>query len=181
MTRPATIDNIWLGKTVAILGNGPAMTAALADGARSRGWKTIAVNRAVQFAPDADMFVALDPHHPFWAAAEHFAGMKIAGVETDEADGDPLLAGAHYAGMFYETVQIAPDHMIEIRNNFLAAMRIAMRAGATRIVLMGIDAKAYDAAHGHTGFFGFAEGLAQLTAEAEAAGIRVDFVEAFGG
>ncbi|MEO8101334.1 MAG: hypothetical protein ABI790_02340 [Betaproteobacteria bacterium] len=173
MTQPWTIERIWAGETVAILGNGPAMTEALASRARAQGWKTIAVNRAVKFAPDADLFVALDPHHPFWADADDFAGIKVSGVDSD----DPLLADARYAGMFYETVQIAPGHTIEIRNNFLAAMRIAARLGAAKILLLGVDEAAYDQAHAHTGFYGFAEGLAQLTAALSLEGIAVERVE----
>ena len=93
MTTPWTITPEWAGETVAILGAGPDMTAELAETAR--GYKTIAVNRAVKFAPWADMFVALDPHHPFWEEAENvgFKGIRVCGIECD--------IDARYPGMMY--------------------------------------------------------------------------------
>lgn len=166
--------DLWAGETVAILGAGPDMTAELAETAR--GHKTIAVNRAVKFAPWADMFVALDPHHPFWEAAADFAGLRICGVECD--------IDALYAGMFYETVQIAPGHTIQIRNNALAAIRIAALAGAAKIILLGFDPARYEEIHAHTGFYGLTQGLEQIAAELRAKGIeieRIDTPEQFPG
>lgn len=167
MTTPWTITKIWDGETVAVLGAGPDMTAELA--ATAKGFKTIAVNRAVKFAPWADMFVALDPLHPFWEGRDSFEGIKICGVECDY--------DARYVGMLYETVQIAPGHIIEIRNNALAAIRLAALCGAKKILLLGFDAVRYQEVHGHTGFYGLVEGLAQITAELKAKGIEVEQVD----
>ncbi|MFA7278636.1 MAG: hypothetical protein WC100_00910 [Sterolibacterium sp.] len=170
MTTPWTIPaDLWAGKTVAILGAGPDMTAELADTAR--GHKTIAVNRAVKFAPWADMFVALDPHHPFFEEADKldFKGMRICGIECD--------IDALYPGMMYETVQIAEGHTIQIRNNALAAIRIAARAGAAKIILLGFDPERYEEVHAHTGFFGLVQGLAQIIAELRGKGIEIERVD----
>ena len=146
MTTIWNPDGIWQGETVAILGAGPDMTAELA--ATAKGYKTIAVNRAVKFAPWADMFGALDPHHPFWEEADRigFAGLRVCGVECDY--------DALYAGMFYETVQMGEGHTLQIRNNALAALRIAALAGAKRIILLGFDPVRYEEVHAHTGFSG---------------------------
>jgi len=163
MTTPWTIAPIWQGETVAILAAGPAMTPELA--ATMRGCKTIAVNRAVQHAPWADLFIALDPHPPYWAAAEGFGGLRVCGVACDAND-------ALYAGMFYETVQVGGS-TLHIRNNALAALRIAARLGAAKIVLVGFAPELYDQLHAHTGFTGFAAGLEQITAELRATGIDV--------
>jgi len=170
MTTAWTIEKIWEGETVAILGNGPAMTEELADEAIGRGYRTIAVNRAVKYAPSADMFVALDPHREHWAEVEHFAGIKIVGVESDQ----DFLEDAHYAGMFYERVEIGANHVIEIRNNYLAAMRIAARCGASKIVLLGLDVEAYQRKVDDCDFHGLAEGIAQIAAELRAAGVEVE-------
>lgn len=158
--------DMWAGETVAILGAGPDMTEELA--ATAKGCKTIAVNRAVKFAPWADMFVALDPHHPFWEEAENvgFTGMRVCGVECD--------IDALYAGMFYERVTIAPGHVIEIRNNALAALRIASKTGAKKIILLGFDPERYEEVHAHTGFYGLKQGLDQIVAELRAAGIEIE-------
>ena len=169
MTTNWDPTGIWAGETVAVLGAGPDMTEALA--ATARGHKTIAVNRAVKFAPWADMFVALDPHHPFWDGREDFAGLKVIGVPDSPYD------GTLYCGMLYETVRIAEGHTISIRNNALAAIRIAERAGAAKILLLGFDPERYEEVHAHTGFFGLVQGLEQITAELRAKGVEVERVD----
>ena len=145
------------------------MTAELA--ATAKGHKTIAVNRAVKFAPWADMFVALDPHHPFWEEADRlgFTGLRVCGVECE--------LDALYAGMFYETVQMGQGHTLQIRNNALAAIRIAALAGASSMILLGFDPERYEEVHAHTGFTGLVQGLEQISAELRAQGIDVKRVD----
>lgn len=170
MTTPWTIPpDLFAGQTVAILGAGPDMSAELAETAR--GHKTIAVNRAVKFAPWADMFVALDPHHPFWEDADNvgFRGIRICGIECD--------IDALYPGMLYERVEIAPGHVIDIRNNALAAIRIAARGGAKKIILLGFDPERYEEIHAHTGFRGLVQGLEQITAELRSKGIEIERID----
>ena len=170
MTTPWIIPvDMWAGETVCILGAGPDMTPELA--ATAKGCKTIAVNRAVKFAPWADMFVALDPHHPFWEEADNvgFTGIRVCGVECD--------LNAMYAGMWYESVQIAEGHTVSIRNNALAALRIASLTGTKHIRLIGFDASRYEEIHAHTGFHGLTEGLAQITSELMAQGIAVERID----
>jgi len=164
MTTKWNPDNIWPGATVAILGAGPDMTEELA--LTAKGHKTIAVNRAVKFAPWAGMFVALDPHHPFWEEKDNagFSGLCVCGIECD--------IDAMYGGMFYERVG-----SIEIRNNALAALRIAMRSGARKIVLLGFDTERYEEVHASTGFHGLTEGLKQMIAEARTAGIEIEQID----
>ena len=170
MTTRFDLTGLWNGETVAILGAGPDMTEELA--ATANGHKTIAVNRAVKFAPWADMFVALDPHHPFWEEADNlgFKGIRILGVERDDYD-------AYYCGMWYERVQIAPGHVIEIRNNALAAIRIAEKAGAKKIILLGFDPSRYEEIHKHTCFYGLTEGLEQVIADLRSNGIEVERID----
>jgi len=169
MTTPWKITPIWAGETIAILGAGPDMTPELAETAR--GHKTVAVNRAIRFAPWADLFVALDPHHPFWEEADGlgFKGRRVCGVECD--------LDALYAGMFYETVAMPDGGTIQIRNNALAAIRIAALLGAAKIILLGFDPERYEEVHAHTGFTGLSAGLVQITAELQAKGIVVERVD----
>jgi len=156
-------SDLLAGKTVAILGAGPDMTAELAE--RAKGCYTIAVNRAVKFAPWADMFVALDPLHPFWEDMTDFSGLKIIGVPDTDYD-------ALYCGMHYEKVTVDGAEL-QIRNNALAAIRIAEKAGATDIVLLGFDPERYEEIHAHTGFRGLVQGLDQITAELQSKGVSV--------
>lgn len=162
--------DLWAGETVAILGAGPDMTEELA--ATAKDHITIACNRAIQFAPWATMFVALDPHHPFWEEADRlkFEGMRVLGVEHDEYE-------ALYAGMMYERVQMPDGATLEIRNNALAAIRIAFKAGAKKIILLGFDPERYEETHAHTGFRGLKEGLQQIIAEMQAAGVQVERID----
>lgn len=168
-TRWNIPHDMWAGKTVAVLGAGPDMTEELAMTAK--GHVTIAVNRAVRYAPWADMFVALDPHHPFWEEADAlgFTGMRVCGVECD--------IDALYAGMFYEHVKMRDGKILEVRNNALAAVRIAALAGAAKILLIGFDTKRYEETHAHTGFSGLTEGLAQIIEELRAKGIEVEQID----
>lgn len=167
MTTRIDITGLWQGKTVAILGAGPDMTSELAE--KSREHITIAVNRAIKFAPWATAFVALDPHHPFWEEADRlgFTGMRFLGVERDDYD-------AYYVGMLYERVVISPNHIVEIRNNALAAIRIAERAGAAKIILLGFDPARYEFIHKDTGFFGLTQGLDQIIVELRNKGIEIE-------
>jgi hypothetical protein len=170
MTTRFDLTGLWSGETVAILGAGPDMTEELA--ATAKGYKTIAVNRAVKFAPWASMFVALDPHHPFWEEADNlgFKGIRILGVERDDYD-------AYYCGMWYERVQIEPGHVIEIRNNALAAIRIAEKAGAKKLILLGFDCSRYEEIHRHTGFYGLTEGLEQVMADLRSKGVEIERID----
>ena len=162
--------DLWAGETVAILGAGPDMTEELA--ATAKDHITIACNRAIQFAPWATMFVALDPHHPFWEEADRlgFKGVRVLGVEHDEYD-------ALCAGMMYERVQMPDGATLEIRNNALAAIRIAFKAGAKKIILLGFDPERYEETHAHTGFRGLKEGLQQIIKEMQAAGVEVERID----
>ena len=170
MTKKLNVVGMWSGEVVAILGAGPDMTPELAETAKKH--KTIVCNRAVKFAPWADMFVALDPHQPFWEEAEKlgFNGIRILGVELDDCD-------ANYCGMMYERVQMPDGSQIEIRNNALAAIRIAFLAGAKKIILLGFDPVRYDEIHAHTGFRGLKEGLDQIVAEIKLAGVEVERID----
>jgi len=75
--------------------------------------------------------------------------------------------------MMYETVTIGPGHVTEIRNNALAAIRIAALAGAAKILLLGFDPERYEAIHAHTGFYGLVQGLEQIIAELRGKGVTV--------
>lgn len=163
-------SDLWAGEVVAVLAPGPGLTQELADSVRQH--KRIAVRRAFEMAPDADILVSLDGptgslDDAFWEDAQDFAGLRVCGVERDDVD-------ALYCGMHYETVEIGPSEKIEIRNNGLAAIRIAQRAGAAKILLVGFDAARYEAQHG---FAGLVQGLQQVIAELRAKGVEVETVE----
>lgn len=157
MTTRHEIAPIWSGQTVAVIGNGPSLIDELL--AEAKGRPCIAVNRGARRAPWADMLVSIDANWPDECA--DFAGLRIVGVEREELD-------ALYVAMPYEAVTLAPGHVIHLRNNALAAIRIAAQAGASEILLYGMDPAEYEALHD---FRGFAEGLLALIGELQARGI----------
>lgn len=165
MTTKWNPDGMWKGETVAVIVPCPGVTEEVALTVKK--YKTIVANRAVLVAPWADVFIALDPHYSFWENVDKvgFTGIRVCGVECDY--------DAMYAGMFYERAG-----GLEIRNNGLAALRIAFRSGAKRIVLVGLDVspEAYDAGVAWSGFVGFKEGLAQMLAEISATGVQIEHV-----
>jgi hypothetical protein len=163
------LDGRWKGETAALIGNAPSISKGEVDALPSE-YRVIAVNQAVRYALDADLFVALDPHHPFWDRVRGFAGVKVLGVpqlvgfDYDLRDHDPL-----YAGLMYERADA-----IEIRNNMIAALRLAQRLGVSKVVLLGVDAKRYDRDHGPTGFWGFEKVLHKVVGDLVADGISVE-------
>ena len=163
MTTPFDPIGLWPAATVAILANGPDMTPELAKSLSQ--YPTIAVNRAVRHAPWADMLLAIDGNWP--AEGESFAGLRVVGIESD--------ADALYVGIPYEVVDMGPLGELHLRNNLLAALRVAARAGAARIILAGVDVASYEALHS---FPGLAEGLAKLVTELAAQGIVVEQIGA---
>lgn len=162
-------SGLFAGQTVAVLAPGRSMTQALADSVRHL--PRIAVRRAFELAPDADMLVSIDGpsgtlDDAFWDDGKDFPGFKVCGTECEGLD-------ALYLPIPYERVQLSEHHVVEFRNNGLAAMRIAAQGGARKIVLCGFDTEAYERAHASRGFIGLTAGLAALTAELAERGIEV--------
>lgn len=174
MTKAWSIPpDLFTGETVAVICNSPGVEGLLGSVSQ---YKRIAVRRAFELVPDADMLVALDgpsgsADDSFWRDAKDFKGLKVIGIpDTD-------IPRALYPGLMYERVEIGPAHTIEIRNNGLAGIRLAAQGGAAKILLVGFDADRYDEAHADTGFWGLAEGLEQITTELRGRGIEVERVE----
>lgn len=163
MTIPLHITPIWAGETVAVLGNAPSLPDELAT--LSRPIRAIAANRAVLAAPWADMMVSIDANWPDEAA--DYTGARIIGFESD-------LIDAYYMPLPHEQVTVAPGHILHLRSNLLAAIRIAEQAGAARILLLGIDMDRYEAMHDAPGV---AAGLAALIQELAARGVVVEYYQ----
>jgi len=159
MTTRLTDFPDWTGETVAVLGNAPSLAAELAT--LQRPIRAIAVNRAAVVAPWADMMVSIDANWP--AAADGFQGLRVVGCEGD--------VDAYFVHLPHEVVALAPDQTIHIRSNLLSAIRIAAQAGATKILLLGIDIERYQSLHDAPGV---AEGLAALVVEMAARGVVVE-------
>lgn len=171
---------LWAGKTVAIIGSGPSINQELADAVRHL--PRICARYGIKWAPDADMVVAVDsfpnigvpmsgtagPDPGFWPyALANFPGLKVCGTETDELPPEVMFFWHRWELV---TVSVVPSHVVEFRNNAMSAIHIAERAGAAKILLLGMDPEIYDQ---KTGCF-LTAGLAQITAELQVNGIEVD-------
>lgn len=133
MTTPWEPSPIWKGETVAVLASGPRMSQEVAESLRCH--RTIAINFTCRLAPWADMLVALDLGHPILKEAESFAGMLVCAHPKDGLD-------ALCAGEQCELVETGPGKYSVIMNSGLAAIGIAARMGAAKIILAGFDPSA---------------------------------------
>lgn len=172
MTYPLEITPIWQGKTVAVLASGQSLTQDLADTVKDL--PRIAVRRACRLARDADFVLALDgpPNFGFWDESEGLPGTRVCGVECD--------LDAAYLNLPHEAVTLAPGHTIQMRNNGLAAIRLAALLGAECILLLGFDPPPFrhfydDVDADWDQYPGLAVGLAALVAELQAHGVAVEF------
>jgi hypothetical protein len=164
MTTRWVVPRMWEGQTVAVLGNGQSMSTQLA---KSVGHlPRIACRRALRFCLHADVVVALDGD---FEADDGFEGMRVVGFEREGLE-------AMYLALPHERVRLGEGHVVEIRNNGLAAIRLAAMAGASKIILLGFDRGRYGegAPEGAGGYVGLEEGLDALVAELRAQGVEVE-------
>lgn len=171
------IEPDWKGKTVVVLGGGPSFNVPLAESLRHH--VCIAVSYVAKLVPWADAMLALDGNVEVWDdITAGYAGIKMCGTPSDQIDG-------MFVGSCYEAIKLAPLRTIEIRNSGLAAIRIAARCGASRILLVGFDPETYTHAAGypaspddtpHEPYPHMIEGLAAVVASVRASGVTVEFV-----
>lgn len=167
----------WAGKTVAVFGGGPSFNTPLAESLREH--ITIAVNHVVSLVPWVDAMVALDGDIDYWKSVPNdYAGLKMCGVPSDDID-------AMFIGSMYETIVLTPHHTVDVRNSGLAAIRIAARCGASRILLLGFDPDTYTHAVGYpiapesnpnVAYPLLSAGLESVIASVRASGVAVEFV-----
>jgi hypothetical protein len=175
MTNPLKILPIWQGQTVAVLASGKSLTQELADSVKQL--PRIAVRRAFRLAPDADYVLSLDgpPNFGFWDESASCSGTRVCGVECD--------LDVAYLNIAHEPVTIGPGHVIEIRNNGIAAIRLAAMLGASRILLLGFDPEPFahfypDVDADWDKYPGLAIALPALVDELRARGVAIEHVSA---
>lgn len=130
----------------------------------------IAASGGIKNAPRADMLVSIDNsmrHVP--GADADFTGLRVVGIPSE----DP----AHlYIPLPYEEVRLDERTVVHVRNNALSAIRLAAQCGATKIVLVGFDLAAYDAASATVGFDRvMVTAMPALISEMSALGVTVEY------
>ena len=151
----------WPGETVAILGGGPSLTRDQVDACRGR-CRVIAINRAYQLAPWADMLHAHDAS--FWQ--NHPGALDFAGVKTTgHAPIDPSvmlikMTPKNVAGRMGVPFSDPMRPVHAGRDSGYQAEQIAALLGAARVLLLGMDARSNGHWHaGYAGGFGELDGF----------------------
>ncbi len=126
------IPRVFQGATVAILASGPSMTAEAAEKVRAAGLPAIAVNTTFRLAPWAEWLHGADA--AWW---KHTPGaLTFAGIRTsmEEVQGVHLIARAGRVGCGDEK-----DSIYTLGNSGAQAIQLAVKAGAARVLLLGMD------------------------------------------
>lgn len=127
---------MWAGRTVAVLASGPSMSLEAAEAVHAARLPAIATNETFRLAPWADALYGADDDWWRFRAQEalKFAGLKITGQEHAEF---PQLLSLRRTG---ETgFDPDPACLRTGLNSGYAATHIAAQAGASRVLLLGVD------------------------------------------
>lgn len=154
ITNRFTVNPVWEGQTVAIVGGGPSLSLKqihyLAR-ARGRGaCRVIAVNDAIFPCYFADWLHAGDSQWWWWHIQEVHT---FKGTKTTLADDIPApWVDGYLKNTGHEGFDPNPNNCRTGQNSLYQAMHIAMHAGAKKIVLLGADMK--KAENGESHWFG---------------------------
>jgi hypothetical protein len=130
--RGWVVPRLWQGQTVGVLASGSSMTAAAADAVRAAGVPAIAINTTFRLAPWAAMLYAADA--AWWQqtpGAMAFAGLKVT---MEDVRGVHRIGRAGTVGYTDDTAVL---HTYS--NSGAQAIQVAAKAGARRILLLGMD------------------------------------------
>lgn len=121
----------WTGRTVAVIGAGPSLTAADCNAVAAAGLPTIAVNLAFRLAPGAEILLGYDS--AFWKLY-----WREAAEMCPQAKRLQISQSIH--GVNVESVWGA-EWVTNGYNSGAQALALALAAGAARVLLLGIDCK----------------------------------------
>lgn len=149
------VEKLWQNETVYIVGGGPSLKNF--DWSQLNGKKVIAINRAFQVLPDADVLYWTDSRFWKWYKEDikRFKGLKFTcRPYSPEAPDVTLLKAVNN-----RVLEMEPGHIAHGNNSGYAAINLAVKLGATKIYLLGYDMhsnknqthwhEGYDARHNH--------------------------------
>lgn len=149
-----SISRDWQGETCAVLACGPSLTREIADAVRAAGCKVIAVNNAgvdtktsdkkiiPAFAPWADVLYAADSiwWHYNASSAHNFKGMKVTIAPKEFFQRPNINADVVFIGNGGMSGYDPRANYIRTgRNSGFQALTIAVKRGASRVLLCGFD------------------------------------------
>lgn len=124
----------WAGQTVAIFASGPSMNAALAE--QCRGLRTIAINnQSFDCVPWADVIYGSDVK--WW---RHYLSVvsTLPGRKISLEYGLPIN-GVEYLRPSSKVFDDRPEYLSTGANSGYAALCLAVKLGAVRVLLYGYD------------------------------------------
>lgn len=111
------------------------MSTAVADAVQARGLPTIAINSTFRLAPWADMLYAADAE--WWAHSANHDALKFAGLRVSVSEAPPGVLRLRHTGP--EGFDPDPACLRTGSNSTYQAVHIAIHAGASRVLLFGVD------------------------------------------
>jgi hypothetical protein len=136
-----SIPRLWSGATVAILGAGPSLDPDQVSACASAGWKIIACNLSYKLIPEdyrpGSWLHGCDIQPWCWYVdMKAFPGIKttLAPEISTQGWGIKLLRDAGTSGFCAE-----PDSVTTGNCSGYQAIHIAAHAGASRVILLGMD------------------------------------------
>lgn len=161
--RYSRVQPLWKDQAVALLAGGPSLTAeqfeAVGRAREADAVRVIAINDSYLRAPWADVHYAADAKWHKWhtqgvdkpalglKAAEvrerwaSFAGQKCALQGAGEQSGVHMLRNAAYPYNLPSKISDDPSSLFPGKHGGFQALNIATLSGATKILLLGYDAR----------------------------------------
>jgi hypothetical protein len=177
----STISKDFDGETVYIIGGGPSLKNF--DFRSLAGSRTIAINKAILFNPQADVLYWTDVRFYTWYKnqIDNYKGLKFAlKAGSQYSDDVKVLKKGKAHGIELDTQTLAHGN-----NSGYAAINLAYHLGAKRIILLGFDMGSDGSAtHFHDGYptktagdrifhDKFLPGFKQLKSELKGTGVTV--------
>lgn len=130
-----SVEPIWQSETVYLIGGGPSLKEFKWN--RLKGKRTIAINKAIEFWPHADVMYWTDGRIYSWLKEKihSFKGLKftIRALPYEDKSIHILKKGKKFG------LETARDTLAHGNNSGYAAINLAIHLGAKRIVLLGYD------------------------------------------
>jgi len=173
------IEPIWDNETVYIVGGGPSLSDF--DWKKLEGKKVIAINRAFQVLPNADVLYWTDSRFWKWYSTEikRFKGLKVTCRPYSPTSNDVILLKATNNKPY----EADPGHISHGNNSGYGAINLAVKLGAKKIYLLGYDMESnpnkthwhsgYDAKHNHSIYMKMMASFSSLAPVLKQMGIRV--------
>lgn len=148
-----TKDNFYIGpifkdQTVYIVGGGPSLKDF--DFSLLQDKYVIAVNKAYQFVPDAQVLYWSDRQFYNW---EHKGIHEFKGLKVTNKDKPSMPDIINMKDTGSQGLETDPSGLRSGHNSGYAAMNLAYHTGVNRIILLGFDMRAKDnKTHFHKGY-----------------------------